>query len=137
MQKTLIYGRSWSTALHGLTILFGFAALLNMLHLRVPFFTTHAADLSGPALLYIMTRKLWQEGKRRFPYGLLGRTPEIAAGSFFLASVLTEISQIYYPRGIFSGRFDPLDIAAYGLGIGICYMLDKLKFGMIENKNLL
>lgn len=103
-----------------------------MLHVHVVFLTTHAADLSGPALLYIQTRKLWQQGSRRFPAGIFGRSPEIVAGSFFFASVITEISQIYYPHGIFSGRFDPLDIAAYALGIGACYIFEKFQFGMIE-----
>ena len=34
----------------------------------------------------------------------LGRTPEIADLSLFAASALTEVSQFYWPRGVFSGR---------------------------------
>lgn len=55
----------------------------------------------------------------------VGRTPEIAALSLFVASALTEVSQIYWPRGMFSGRFDPLDIAAYAAGVGACYIAEK------------
>lgn len=43
----------------------------------------------------------------------------------FLASTATEWSQQYWPRGVFAGRYDPLDIAAFGSGILICYACDR------------
>ena len=41
-------------------------------------------------------------------------------------STLTELSQVYWPRGVFAGRFDPLDILAYGCGLAVCYVADKV-----------
>jgi hypothetical protein len=43
---------------------------------------------------------------------------------FFRASTATEVSQIFWPRGFFAGRFDPLDIVAYGAGLAACYGFD-------------
>ncbi len=101
-------------------------AALNMLHVRGGFFTNHAADLVVPAWMYVTFRGLYSVGGRRtLLQRTIGRTPEIAAVSLFVASTLTEISQLYWPRGIFSGRFDPLDILAYGLGLAACYLADK------------
>jgi len=119
-----------------LVILFGIAAFLNMAHMQIPFLTTHAADLSGPAMLYIHFRKSWQQGNRRILINVFGRSPEITASTFFFASAVTEISQKYYPHGIFPGRFDPWDIVSYAVGVGMCYCLEKAKIGMIESKSL-
>jgi hypothetical protein len=99
-----------------------------MLHLRVFFFTTHAADLSGPAFLYIQARRSFVTGKARFPNKLIGRSPEFSAIIFLGGSIATEISQKYYPHGLFPGTFDPWDIAAYATGVGICYLIEKVGF---------
>ncbi len=135
MSAHLRYGPSWTLALRILVGLFAVAAILNMMRMHVFFFTTHAADLSGPAFLYIQARKLWQEGSRSLLSRTIGRTPERAAAAFFGASAVTEISQIYFPHGIFSGRFDPLDIAAYAVGVGTCYLLEKAGAGMIPSES--
>lgn len=101
-------------------------AALNMLHVRGGFFTNHAADLMVPAWLYVAFRGLYSgHGRRTRLQRTLGRTPELAALSLFVASTLTEISQFYWPRGIFSGRFDAWDIFAYALGLAACYLADK------------
>lgn len=118
-------------ALAGLASLFAAAAALNMLNLHVAFLTTHAADLSGPAVLYILTRKSWRQGSTRVLTRILGRSPERTAGVLFFASTLTEISQIWYPRGPFRGVFDPWDIASFALGVGLCYVLEKAGVGII------
>jgi hypothetical protein len=55
-----------------------------------------------------------------------GRTAERAAVSIFLVGVVTEVSQLYWPRGLFGGRFDPWDIVAYGSGLLLVYLLDDL-----------
>ncbi len=39
------------------------------------------------------------------------------------AFILT--AALIMPHGVFSGRFDPLDIAAFAIGIGICYVCDR------------
>jgi hypothetical protein len=134
MQNTLKYGRSWSMALFVLVAIFAIAAILNMLHLRMSILTTHAADVSGPALLYIQFRKSWQQGNRKFLTRIFGRSPEITASTFFFGSVITEISQKYYPHGIFPGVYDPWDIAAYAVGVGTFYFLEKTRVGMVKSE---
>lgn len=133
MEDTLKYGPFWSIALYVLVAMFSVAAILNMVHLHVPFLTTHAADVSGPAYLYIQFRKSWQQGSDRFLPRVFGRTPEITASTFFFGSVVTEISQKYYPHGIFPGRYDPWDIVAYAVGVGTFYFLEKARFNMSES----
>src|SRR5262245_33307638 len=96
-----------------------------MLHVRGGFFTNYAADLTCPAWLYLVFRGL--HGGPRGVFGsTLGRTPESAALSLFAASTLTEMSQRYWPHGVFSGRFDPFDILAYGVGLALCYAAERL-----------
>ena len=55
-----------------------------------------------------------------------GRTPEIAAVSLFVASTATEITQRYWPNGIFRGRFEILDVAAYAAGLTARYAAEKI-----------
>ncbi|MFH1198346.1 MAG: hypothetical protein V1720_21775 [bacterium] len=136
MHRIFKYDQSWSIALYMLVILFGIAAILNMAHLHVLFLTTHAADLSGPAMLYIQFRKSWQQGNRKILTTLFGCSPEITASVFFFGSTATEIIQKYYPHGIFPGRFDPWDIVSYAVGVGICYGLEKAKIGMVESETV-
>ena len=107
-------------------------AALNLLHIRAGFLTSHLADLTVPALLYVLSRGL-VPGKRPRAFGLMpwiGRTPARAAVFFFVASVATEVSQILWPRGFFAGRFDPWDIVAYGVGLLVCYIFDKTPEGL-------
>jgi hypothetical protein len=89
------------------------------------FATNHLADLVGPAWLYIAFRGLAEPGKRTRIGRVLGATPERAATILFVGSCATEITQIYWPSGIFRGRFDPLDIAAFAIGLVPLYLLDK------------
>ena len=118
----------WNIAYWTLFAAFALTAALNLLHVRAGFLTNYLADVSVPALLYVLSRER-VPGKRLQPRRLsqaLGRTPERAAVLLFLASSATELSQIWWPQGVFAGRFDPLDIAAYGSGLAVCYGLDKL-----------
>lgn len=119
----------WRLAYWMLMAAFLLTAALNLLHVRAGFLTNHLADLTVPALLYVLSRGL-VPGRRPFLLRLmpwLGRTPESAATFFFLASSATELSQLYWPRGFFAGRFDPWDIVAYGAGLLACYGCDKLQ----------
>jgi hypothetical protein len=50
-----------------------------------------------------------------------GRQPPF----FFLASAATEVSQIAWAHGLFAGRFDPWDLAAYAPGLLVAYVVDK------------
>jgi hypothetical protein len=90
------------------------------LHVHRTLFTSYAADLTNPAWLYLVLRRRshfrWQ--------AFVTRTPERAALLIFLGATATEISQYLWPRGPFAGRFDPLDIAAYALGVGCCYLAE-------------
>jgi len=115
----------WRTAYRVLLVLFLLTASLNLLHVRAGFLTNHAADLFLPPWLYIVLRGLagtppsWNPLLR-----WLGRSPALAAGSLFVGCVLSEVSQRYWPKGLFAGTFDPLDIVAYGTGLLVCYLKD-------------
>ncbi|MBK5257003.1 MAG: hypothetical protein JJE39_13305 [Vicinamibacteria bacterium] len=117
----------WTIAYWMLMAAFILTAALNLLHVRAGFLTSYLADLTVPSLLYVLSRDL-VPGKsayllRRMRW--IGRTPESAAIFFFVASSATEVSQIIWPKGIFAGRFDPWDIAAYAMGLLACYVSDK------------
>jgi len=47
----------------------------------------------------------------------------------FGASALTELSQFWWPQGVFSGTDDPYDIVAYAVGVGTCYAFEKASRG--------
>ena len=118
--------RGWLVVYWVLFVAFLVAAALNMLHVRGGFLTNHTADLVVPAWLYVTSRGLYSEhGRRTLIQRTLGRTPELTALSLFVASALTEVSQLYWPRGVFSGRFDVLDLLAYAVGLAACYFADK------------
>jgi len=112
---------------HVLWIVFLATAALNMLHVRGGFFTSYAADLVGPAWLYVVVRGLHPPRNRKSVIQqTIGRTPEIAAITLFVASTATEISQRFWPTGIFRGRFDILDVVAFASGLAACYAADKI-----------
>jgi len=118
--------RGWFIVYWALFVTFLGTAALNMLHVRGGILTNQTADLVAPAWLYVVARGLYSvNGRQTFIQRTLGRTPERAALALFLASALTEISQFYWPRGLFSGRFDALDILAYAIGLATCYVVDK------------
>jgi hypothetical protein len=115
----------WRLLSWGLFAAFLVAAVLNMTDTAAGFATNHLADLVGPAWLYIAFRGLAEPAKRTRIGRVLGATPERAVTILFLGSSATEITQIYWPSGIFRGRFDPLDIAAFAIGLVPLYLLDK------------
>ena len=119
--------RGWSIAYWLLSASLLLTAALNMLHIRAGFVTSYLADLTVPALLYVVSRGLATGKRRNVLMRWLGRTPERAASVFFLASTVTEVSQIYWPRGLFRGRYDPWDIVAYGAGLSACYCCEKIQ----------
>jgi hypothetical protein len=120
----------WRIAYHSLFIVFLATAALDMLHVHGGFLTNHAADLVVPAWLYVASRGLHSpRGRETLIQRTIGRTPENAALSLFTASTLTEVSQRYWPHGVFPGRFDLLDVLAYACGLAACYVADKLSRG--------
>ena len=106
------------------------AALITMypsigkaLHLSGGFFSSYAADLTFPAWYYIVLRR---RPLRQFRLARwFGSSPELAASSIFVVGVISEVSQIYWPNGIFRGTFDPFDIAAYATGLLVSYLAEK------------
>jgi len=118
--------RGWRVASYGLLIVWVGCAVLGMNKVRAGFLTNYGADVTQPAWLYIVTRGLDDPGRRSRVKRWFGATPERAAMVIFLAAALTEASQRVWPRGVFAGRFDPLDIVAYAVGVGACYAIDRL-----------
>ena len=116
----------WRILYWALFAAFMLAAALNMLHVHAGFLTNHLADVVVPAWLYVNARGLnpGSPGSSLLRK-TVGHTPESAALMLFVASTLTEISQIYWPHGLFAGRFDPYDILAYAMGVGACYSAEK------------
>jgi hypothetical protein len=103
------------------------AGALNMLDIRGGFLTNHLADLVVPAWLYIASRGLHSRSPRTtLIQRTVGRSPEIAALVLFFASAVTEISQYYWPRGLFRGRFDPADLLAFAVALAACYVAERL-----------
>lgn len=113
----------WRIAYHLLTAVFVLTAALNLLHVRAGVLTNYAADLVVPAWMYVVVRG--RSGHRQWLASSLGRTPEIAAIILFVASAGSELSQKFWPRGPFPGRYDPLDLVAYALGLTVCYVADR------------
>ena len=126
-QMSAMTGRTaWLVAYYGLFAGLLITGALNMLHVHGGFLTNYAADLCVPAWLYVASRGLHStSGRTTLTQRMVGRTPEVAALSLFAASAVTEVSQVYWPHGIFAGRFDPLDMLAFAGGLTVCYGLDK------------
>ena len=116
---------AWRLASNLLLAVFVAAAAMDMLHVDGGFFTSYAADVSVPAWMYIVMRRLAMPRGNPNPLTRwIGLTPARAAIALFLASAFTELTQIWWPHGVFSGTFDPLDIVAYGSGLLACFFFD-------------
>jgi hypothetical protein len=117
--------RAWVAAYWVLTAVFIVTAIISTKRIPAGFLSNYAADVACPAWLYIILRGLHGHGR-----SAIGRyfaaTPERAALVLFGGSTLTEMSQIWWPRGFFAGRYDPYDILAYAIGVGACYTLEKV-----------
>ncbi len=108
-------------------------AALTMWRIPAGFLSNYLSDLAFPPWFYILLRQL--SSPRSNDARLLrwfGRSPERAVLSIFAVGVLSELSQINWPNGIFRGTYDPWDIAAYAIGLGICYTLDKWQVACCE-----
>ncbi|HWA57369.1 MAG TPA: hypothetical protein VG692_08955 [Gemmatimonadales bacterium] len=117
--------RVWQGLTWAAFAIFLLTAGLNMAGVRAGFATNHLADLVVPAYLYLVFRSPLPPYRRTWLARHLGATPERAGFVLFLASAATEVSQRYWPDGPFRGRFDPLDIVAYAVGVLLVYALDK------------
>jgi hypothetical protein len=121
-----VRARAWRVAFYLLFIAMIGAGTLNALHVRGGFLTNHLADLAVPAWLYIASRGLHtRDSRRTLIRRTVGRSAGFAAVSLFVASAATEVSQRFSPHGVFPGRFDPLDLAAYAAGLLACYAAER------------
>lgn len=119
---------AWRRAYGALWLAFLLTAALNLLQIRAGLLTNHGADLVVPALLYVLTRRYPVASRTGSPLlvrRVFGSTPELAAACIFGGSVATELCQRFWPDGIFPGTYDPLDIVAYGVSVGLCYVADR------------
>lgn len=119
--RTLV---AWTAVEWGLFATWVADAALVMAHKRVPFLTSHAADLAIPAWLYVTTRSRTRGSSAAWRRALAAAHPLILASTLFVASAATEVSQYFWPHGAFRGVFDPLDIAAYATGLAIASLAD-------------
>lgn len=117
--------KPWLIAYWVLFVGFLAAAALNMAGVSAGFATSHMADLVGPAWLYIAMRSLQHPGGEHWLGRFVPMTPEVVAITLFVGSTITELSQRYWPRGIFPGTYDPADILAFAFGVGVCYAFDR------------
>jgi hypothetical protein len=117
---------AWRIAYWLLTIVFFVTAFISIQRIPAGFLSSYAADVACPAWLYIGLRGL-QGPKRPNRLGrFFAATPERAALVLFGGSTLTELSQAWWPHGIFAGTYDPWDIVAYAVGVGTCYVAEKI-----------
>jgi hypothetical protein len=114
----------WRLAWLALTAAFILAAALNLMRVRGGFLTDHLADVAVPAWLYVHFRGLAGGSRAKAIGRFVGATPLRAAVLLFAASAATELSQSAWPRGPFPGTFDPLDFAAYAVGLAACLAAD-------------
>ena len=115
---------SWRAAFWLLFAVWAAAGILVMQKRRGGWLTSYGDDLALPAWLYIAARNL-QGGRAGLLQRTIGRTPETAFAAITLACIGTEISQYYWPHGVFRGVFDPLDFAAYAIGAGLPFVAEK------------
>jgi len=118
--------RVWTVAYWFLTGIFIVTAIISTQRIPAGFLSNHAADLACPAWLYIGIRGLVGPRRRSALGRYFGATPERAALVLFGGSTLTEFSQIWWPKGLFAGTYDPYDIMAYAIGVGACYAFEKV-----------
>jgi len=104
-----------------------FSVALQMNQVRGGFLTNYLADLAGPAWFYATLRLNKNFLRFILPWTTL---PLFAATLVFSVGTAWEVCQAFDFRGtvlyITHGRFDPLDIAAFALGISISFFADKI-----------
>lgn len=120
--NTGAYSGGWKIAYWLLLPLWIAGAAMNMARIDGGFLTNYLADLAFPPWYYILIRReqtLGLPSLKTLCWFALSR--ERAAGAMFLAGVMYEAGQ---RAGVIPGTFDWWDLAAYALGLGICYGYD-------------
>jgi hypothetical protein len=117
---------SWRLAEIVLLISWGAAAVANLMHIRGGFLTNHLADLTISPWIYIMQRRQQTKPSRVPILGWLRQSPVRLGLAIYAGSTITEISQYFWPHGLFPGTFDWYDLFCYVLGMGIVVTADLL-----------
>lgn len=103
-------------------------AALNMAGVHGGFFTNYLADVAFPPWAYIYFRGLYRTDRRPPQLALVGqwfgKSRHLTAAGILLVGILTELKTLYWPNGPITGTFDPYDIAAYSIGILVCWLAD-------------
>jgi len=126
---------AWKAAYWALTAAFFVTAVISTQRIRAGFLSNYAADLTCPAWLYISLRGL-QGSRPKALARYVAATPEQAALVLFGGSTLTELAQIWWPRGFFAGTFDPYDVLAYAIGVGTCYVAERISMARAGARKL-
>jgi hypothetical protein len=118
----------WKIAYWILLISWVTGAILFMARIKGGFLTNYLSDLTFPAWFYIHIRGLSTPG-RQLPNILFfkdwfGVTPNRSILSILIVGTISELKTFYWPTGVLTGTFDYLDIAAYTLGLLVCYYFD-------------
>lgn len=118
----------WKIAYWILLISWITGAVLFMARIKGGFLTNYLSDLTFPAWFYIYIRGLSTTDKQ-LPNLLIfkdwfGVTPSRSIISILLVGIISELKTYYWPTGMITGTFDYLDIAAYALGLLVCYYFD-------------
>lgn len=99
-----------------------------MARIKGGFLTNYLSDLTFPAWYYIYLRGL-STTDHKLPRLVVfkdwfGKSPQRALISILFVGIISEIKTFYWPTGIIAGTFDYLDIAAYALGLIVCFYFD-------------
>jgi hypothetical protein len=118
----------WKIAYWILLISWVAGAVLFVARIKGGFLTNYLSDLTFPAWFYIHIRGL-STTDRQLPNILIfkdwfGVTPARSLISILLVGIISELKTYYWPKGIITGTFDYLDIAAYAFGLLVCYYFD-------------
>jgi hypothetical protein len=118
----------WKIAYWILLISWVTGATLFMARIKGGFLTNYLSDLTFPAWFYIHIRGL-STTERQLPNILIfkdwfGLTPTRSIVSILIVGIISELKTFYWPTGILTGTFDYLDIAAYAIGLFVCYYFD-------------
>jgi hypothetical protein len=128
---------NWRITYYLVFICWLLGAMLSMFEMKAGFVTNYLADLTFPAWFYIFIRGLDKSTQRPKTLKLFGtwfgRSPLRAFISIFLVGFASELYTYYFPNSI--GVFDWIDIAAYFIGLLICFLFDNQKFQLSKNFN--
>jgi len=120
-------GKAWKIAYWVCFACWVVGAVLGMWRIRAGLLSSYLSDVAFPPWFYILIRGLAHDRPRAVKFvRWFGRTPARAALSIFAVGVGSEFAQLL---GIIEGTFDPWDMVAYGLGLGLCYVLERSRLG--------